>query len=364
MSVHLTKPGWLGAGLVALMALSGCDAGGIDLGSYNLRTLDKPARTESRPKADARGVITYPDYQMVEARRGDTVAEVAERIGLSGEELARHNGLDPDYVLRSGELLALPRRVEGGGTLDIETIATNAIDSAGGETASGPAATDAPAAPIRHRVERGETAYTIARLYHVSVTALASWNGLGPDLKVRVGQQLLIPTVVSSGVKTANASSPGAGSPTPTPPSASEPLPKNVKTAPLPPSPGLGKFRTGSGSEKFLMPVSGDILKPYSGKKGGNEGIDIAASAGTTVKAAGDGEVALISKSVDTGTIILLRHADNIYTVYANISDVKLTKGQKVKRGQPLGKVVAGDRSYLHFEVRRGTESVDPMPFL
>ena len=49
--------------------------------------------------------------------------------------------------------------------------------------------------PVRHRVEPGETAYSIARLYGVSVTALASWNGLGPDLAVRENQELLIPIV-------------------------------------------------------------------------------------------------------------------------------------------------------------------------
>ena len=48
---------------------------------------------------------------------------------------------------------------------------------------------------MRHRVEAGETAYSIARLYGVSVTALASWNGLGPDLAVRENQELLIPIV-------------------------------------------------------------------------------------------------------------------------------------------------------------------------
>ena len=44
-------------------------------------------------------------------------------------------------------------------------------------------------------MQRGETAYTIARLYNVSAKSLAEWNGLGPDLAVREGQYLLIPVV-------------------------------------------------------------------------------------------------------------------------------------------------------------------------
>ena len=69
---------------------------------------------------------------------------------------------------------------------------------------------------MRHRVEAGETAYSIARLYGVSVTALASWNGLGPDLAVRENQELLIP-IVSDANQISSAAAidtqPGQGTP-------------------------------------------------------------------------------------------------------------------------------------------------------
>ncbi len=148
------------------------------------------------------------------------------------------------------------------------------------------------------------------------------------------------------------------------PPSAETPLPKNVKTEPIPQSPDLGKFKTEGDDRKFLTPVQGKIIADFSGKTGGNEGIDISATAGTAVKAAEDGEVALVSKSVGEKSIILLRHADNLYTVYSSVTDVSLAKGDKVKRGQRLGAVADGSPPYLHFEVRRGTQSIDPKPFL
>ena len=85
--------------------------------------------------------------------------------------------------------------------------------------------------PVRHKVERGETAYTIARLYDVSVRSLADWNGLGSDLSVREGQYLLIPVALPDSGDNRQAAAattqPGAGSPTPEPPSASRPLPEN-----------------------------------------------------------------------------------------------------------------------------------------
>lgn len=352
------------AGFLALLILAGCETG-LDIGDFDMRRSGQPMQTVPRPTPDARGIISYPNYQVVVARKGETVANIAARIGLGAAELARHNGLPQDYTPREGELLALPRRVtEGSSAFDIASIASTAIDKA--ESVK-PKTTSKPATgvePIRHRVERGETAYSIARLYDVSVTALASWNGLGTDLAVREGQHLLIP-VVDDVKQAKNDSKPGKGSNTPIPPSASKPLPDTVKTEPLPPSPKLGELKTIEPADrKFLTPVSGKIIADFSGKSGGNEGIDISATAGTTVKAAEDGEVALVSKSVGAKYIVLLRHADNIYTVYSNVAQVKLTKGDKVTRGQPLGVVAEGTPSYLHFEVRKGTQSVDPKPFL
>ena len=350
--------------ILSLTVLAGCLAGG-DIGGFNLRDDRIGARAAPRPEPDTRGIISYPNYQVAVARQGDTVADLAARIGLSASELAKHNGLSQDQRLREGELIALPRRVSAGSGIDIASIASTAIDSAdSGAATTSSAPTMMGVEPIRHRVERGETAYSIARLYDVSVTALASWNGLGPDLAVRDGQQLLIPIVETQPRRGADASKPGAGSTTPTPPSASKPLPREVTTAVIPDSPNLDQFKSDDSDRKFLKPVVGKIIQEYSGKQGGNEGIDIAATQGTAVKAAEDGEVALISKSVGANTIILLRHADNIYTVYSNVKDVKLSKGQKVKRGQRIGAVAGGDPSFLHFEVRRGTESVDPKPFL
>jgi murein DD-endopeptidase MepM/ murein hydrolase activator NlpD len=353
-----------------LLLLSACDNG------FNLtqigRAVDpvpvyKPVQERQQP--DARGVITYPTYQVIVAGDNDSLPAMASRVGISAADLADYNGLPVDHRVTKGQVLALPNTVarpDGSASTgrSIEEIASSAIDRAPG-TAPAEAGND-PAEPIRHIVEPGETAYSIARLYDVSVTSLASWNGLDRDLTVRVGQQLLIP-VSNAGTRTAAApvAAPGRGSATPTPPSASKPLPEPVKVAKIPDSPNLTADRTPAGaSGKLLTPVDGKILRGYSKGSKGNEGIDIAASAGTAVKAADTGEVALISKSVGDTTILLIRHPDNLYTVYSNITGVSLTKGQKVSRGQTIGKVAKGNPSFLHFEIRRGTESIDPAPYL
>lgn len=326
---------------------------------------------QERLEPDARGVITYPTYQVIVAGSNDSLSAMASRVGMTAGELADYNGLPVDHRVNKGQVLALPDTVArppagGPGGQSIEEIASSAIDRAPG-TAPAEAGND-PAEPIRHIVEPGETAYSIARLYDVSVTSLASWNGLDRDLTVRVGQQLLIPVSnagIRSAAATAPVAAPGQGSATPTPPSASKPLPEPVKVAKIPDSPNMAADRTPAGaSGKLLTPVQGNIIRGYSKGSKGNEGIDIAAAAGTAVKAADAGEVALISKSVGDTTILLIRHPDNLYTVYSNITGVSLKKGQKVSRGQTVGKVAKGSPSFLHFEIRRGTESIDPAPYL
>ncbi|MFN4173053.1 MAG: peptidoglycan DD-metalloendopeptidase family protein [Pseudorhodobacter sp.] len=387
----------MGISLLALAACSdrpldwdlrGLTGGGLDTSGAAIQA------TQARPRPDDRGVISYPGYQVAVARRGDTPRSVAARIGLGVDELARHNAILPDDLLRDGEVLALPRRIEGGaaplgvtgggsgqiagGTIapapvEVTAIATTALDRVSGTTSAPPPAADnvrqTATQPGRHRVARGETAYSIARLYNVNVRALADWNGLGADLALREGQYLLIPTAATPPASaSAAATAPGAGSPTPVPPSAATPLPAE-RTTPAasansnaPASPNLGAQRTQASSARFAMPVEGRIIREYA--KGRNEGIDIAANAGTPVRAAGDGTVAAITRDTNQIPIMVIRHSDNLLTVYAGIDGLTVAKGATVKRGQTIAVVRQANPAFLHFEVRRGVDSVDPMTML
>ena len=370
-----------------LLALSAC-ADGFDLdlrgstGNKFDTTTAAINATQDRPRPDERGVITYPNYQVAVAQRGDTVASIAQRIGADPIDLARYNGLSPATALRQDEVLALrnpvsnlPSGVPGGatalGAVDITALAQGAIDSSPVSTSALPAAAPAGPEPVRHRVARGETAFTIARLYNVSVRSLADWNGLGKELSVREGQYLLIP-VAQNNTETADAplaatTNPGAGSPTPTPPSAVKPLPQEtpvVAAAPVvtPPAPVLEKPTQVASQGRMAFPVQGPIIREYS--KGKNDGIGIGASAGTSVKSAAAGTVAAITENTDNLPIIVVKHPDNVLTVYANVDNLKVKKGDTVSRGQQLASVRSGSSDFLHFEVREGFDSVDPLPYL
>jgi murein DD-endopeptidase MepM/ murein hydrolase activator NlpD len=379
----------------ALGMLAACnDTGALDWdlrpdgpGTYSTAEAARSA-TANRPAPDARGVISYPGYQVAVARRGDTVASVAARVGVPPAELASYNAVSPDAVLNNGEVLALPRRVGEStpgtgtgavvgapiqsGTIEVTTLASGAIDraqasGAGSTTAAAPIAPGG-VEPIRHRVQRGETAYTIARLYNVSAKSLAEWNGLGPDLAVREGQYLLIPVALDGGRTTEPLTQPGTGTPTPPPPSAAKPLPDEKVTPAAQPAPGTPKSpdmsqqRTTASAAKFVMPASGSIIRGFDGTR--NKGIDIGAPAGSPVKAADAGTVAALTVDTNQVPTLILRHEGNILTVYANIDGMTVKKGDKVSRGQTIAKVRNVNPAFLHFEVRKGVEAVDPMPYL
>lgn len=382
---------WLAAAIGSTaLALAGCGGGGMSDLDWDLRpsgrfsTADAArGSTAARPAADARGVISYPGYQVVVAQRGDRVSDVASRLGIDARSLAEHNALSPDTALRGGELLVLPGRVS-------ESVTPPSITA----TPLGPvSAAPAGPEPLRHTVARGETAYTIARLYNVSPRSIGEWNGLPADLGVREGQILMIPVVqtvqtasigagpaepvgaplnaAGVGMPTATAAAPaattslpGQGSATPVPPSAAAPLPATTSAstpaAPAAPVADMSSQRTQG--PRLAMPVQGRVIRAYA--QGRNDGIGIGAPVGTPVQAAAAGTVAAITTDTEQVPILVIRHDNNLLTVYANIDAISVARGDRVTRGQTIAQVRRGDPSFLHFEVREGFDSVDPMPYL
>lgn len=390
MSFRPMKCGlWIGTGLVMAACSGPLDfdlRGGFGNAPSTADAARQASETANRPVPDARGVISYPNYQVAVARRGDTIDTVASRVGGNLSQIARFNGLQPGDALREGEIVALPSRVSepsGGpitpGAVDITTLAGSAIDAADGSSGNVTTSTLEPAPqgqprgvsgvePVRHRVERGETAFSISRLYRVSVASLADWNGLGSDFAVREGQQLLIPVAVAE-PRTASAddvSLPGQGSETPQPPSASTPLPEEDTIAASEPvetvaAPDLSSQQTAS-SGRMILPVDGAIVREYSA--GRSDGISISGSPGGSVKAAAAGTVAAITEDTNGVPIIVVKHDGNLLTVYSNIDNVAVRKGQSVSRGAKLAEIRSDGSSAVNFEVREGFDSVDPAPYL
>lgn len=360
----------LASGAALLLASCGPNGFDPDLRGWmggGLATAEAAAEAPPRPQPDGRGVITFSNSQVALAQAGDTPARIAARLGIGADELARHNALPADAPLQPGAVLVLPRRLAAGAAPGGAASGSGAAvrdPFAGGAPAAG-APRPAPTNPREHVVTAGETAWSVARRYNISVQDLAAWNGLPADMALRVGQRLIVPETAAPRTAAAT-TAPGQGSPTPLPPSSAAPLPDETTApaaAPGPEAPAtdLGATRTAaSGSGRFQMPVQGSIIRVY--ERGRNDGIDIAAPSGTPVAAAGAGTVAAVTRDTSGASIVVLRHEGDLMTVYAGLAEASAARGDTLSAGQALG--TAGANGFVHWEVRRGFESLDPEGFL
>jgi len=120
----------------------------------------------------------------------------------------------------------------------------------------------------------------------------------------------------------------------------------------------------------FMWPVQGKILRNYGVVSHGqsNDGINIAARFGEDVRAAENGIVVYADSGLRSfGNLILIKHADGFITAYGHNDKLLVKKGDNVKKGQTIA--LAGtsggvDVPQVHFSVRRGVQSVNPMLFL
>ncbi len=106
---------------------------------------------------------------------------------------------------------------------------------------------------------------------------------------------------------------------------------------------------------------------PFDGEKRHHNGVDIAAPAGTPVRAAADGRVKFSGWMPGFGNVVVIEHSVEFETRYAHNANNLVRKGEVVKTGQAVASVGSTGRStgpHLHFEVHKGGTAVDPTVFL
>lgn len=141
--------------------------------------------------------------------------------------------------------------------------------------------------------------------------------------------------------------------------------PERQQVAVAAPEAAVAKEQSSGGS--FRWPARGRIIAGFNGRSG-NEGINIAVPEGTPVKAAEGGVVAYAGSELKGyGNLVLIRHENGWVSAYANNGELMVKRGEKVARGQTVAKSgQSGNVStpQLHFELRKGSTPVDPMPHL
>ncbi len=140
------------------------------------------------------------------------------------------------------------------------------------------------------------------------------------------------------------------------------------------PEPFTGEFARAR--NQLAWPVEGNVVgrfgperHPRFGTTTLNNGIDIAAPAGTAVRAVARGRVDFTSQDFAAfGQVVVVNHGSGYYTLYGHLSDILVRQGQEVTPGQTIGRVGDSGTSLkgtvLHFEVRNGGTALDPEDWL
>lgn len=213
-----------------------------------------------------------------------------------------------------------------------------------------------------HKVKRGEELSDVADAYGVREVDIIKLNALRPPYSLKAGQKLKIPgreraetpregDYVTAGEAAVPRPKPALGSK----PAKDDPAPVETASADGP---------------RFDWPVSGKIVSSFGSGSDGltNEGINIAVPAGTPVKAAASGTVRYAGNELrGYGNLVLIEHAGGYVTAYAHNQALTVKRGDKVARGEVIarsGQTGNVKSPQLHFEIRKGTKSIDPKKML
>lgn len=286
---------------------------------------------------------------------------------------------------------------------------------------------EAPAKGVYHRVKKGETVWSIARVYHVKLQDLAEMNNMTDLNLIEEGAVIFIPDAnqviddVMAYVKTMdtadkittkidspdNVKNPvenndGKEGKTATeaqtvtdkkvvPPMVTseksqpakvapseEPQPAEVIPAQKPPSEKIEpkpKVKLPIEEEiqiekrKFIWPVRGSVKTRFGiqPNKTYHNWIKIVSTAGTQVKAAASGAVIFSSRLKNYGETVIIRHEDNFSTVYTHLEKRYVRTDQNVKKGEAIalmGETDGAGNAYINFEIRLQGKARNPLFFL
>ncbi len=238
-----------------------------------------------------------------------------------------------------------------------------------------------PPRGVYHTVQPGQTLYRIGQTYKVDADYLARVNGIYDPSQLKVGKRLLIPGASRRRYVPATASitnhpqnnSP-ASKPVSKPSTSSKASVKPVLShAPAASSvenpPSLEKKAKKTPAGNFMWPVHGKLLKPFGQQGyGGRKGVEIEVKHGQNIVAAAAGRVTYSDNGISGyGNLIILKHADDYYTVYGFNKKNLVSTGAYVSKGERIalgGSPPGCNGSRLHFEIRHGKNALNPVTCL
>jgi len=235
-------------------------------------------------------------------KEGETLSTIAQSFGISVDTLKWANDLKSDS-LSVGKELQIP-----------------------------------PVTGIVHKVREGETIYSIAKKYRAEAQNIVNWpfNDFADQetFALNVGQTLIVPDGI---------------------------MPEAAPAV----APRMTFFATGTpASGKLLWPTSGIITQYPTGY---HMAFDIADSSAPGIAAANSGTVVLVEYlKWGYGQHVMIDHGNGLVTLYGHMQAIYVKPGDRVARGQIIGKMGSTGRStgtHLHFETRINGTPVNPAQY-
>lgn len=263
----------------------------------------------------------------IRVETGDTLYSISKKHQAPLRDLIETNNLSAPYSLKVGTKIIIPQ-------------------------------------PTYYTVKTGDTLYSVSRNLQMNINDIVTLNNLSAPYKLNAGQVIK----VKNNGETAMArddKKPAAKT--------KEDPEKQVAVATAETakkSPAVVEKILEHKNNKFSWPIKGAVISKFGPKKGGlyNDGINIKAKEGAPVKASEDGLIAYVGNELKGyGNLIILKHSGGWITAYAHLSQAKVKRGEKVKKGQTIGAVGATgnvDSSQLYFGLRKGRDAVNPENYL
>ncbi len=262
------------------------------------------------------GGVTRTGIEEYIVREGDTVSNIAERFGVSPGTILWENKLGPYDLIRAGRKLVV-----------------------------------LPVSGVSYKVGKGETLEQIAKKFNVEAERIAEYNeaaALGK--KLAIGANLVIP-----GGRPYVAPRPAVPASAPTRLTTRLSTPKSISA--LPPAPEAGT--------RLLWPTVSHHINQYFSLR--HTGLDIKGDLSSPLYAADDGVAVTVEyKKTGYGLSVVLDHGNGIRTRYGHASQIFVTQGETVKRGQIIAMMGSTGRStgpHLHFEVLVAGRRVNPFGY-
>ncbi len=248
-------------------------------------------------------IITY------QVQEKDTVSEIAEKFGISTDTIRWANNLKSIKSIKFGQELKI-----------------------------------LPVTGVAHKVQRGETVWSIAKKYNTGSQGIVDFpfNTFVNDeeFTLAVGQILIVPDGVMPKAR---------------------PWQPEVYIAQKTPDAG-----TVTATGIFVWPASGSISQRYHWY---HRAIDIANKAAPGILAADAGRVTVAGwpRGWGYGNRVIIDHGNGFQTTYSHLSKIHVKPGQRVNPGDLIGQMGSTGRAtgiHLHFEIIKNGVKVNPLNYL